>query len=277
MTILEVLQSAAAYMGKHGVESPRLNAEHLLANSLKMRRLDLYLEFDRELNDAERAPLREFVKRRIAGEPLQHLLGEWDFYGRVFAVDARALIPRPETEQLVALVLASLSGDSSLRVADVGTGSGAIAVTLAAERPSWQITACDISQDALDLCRVNAEKHGVETRVVSLCCDLLPIEGQWDAIVANLPYIPSGEIAGLSQEVRRDPVLALDGGADGLDLIRRLVLLAAERLADGGFLFLEFGKGQEEKIKEILSEAGFSDIKIVEDYQGVARISQARK
>lgn len=277
MTILEVLQSAAAYMGKHGVESPRLNAEHLLANSLKMRRLDLYLEFDRELNDAERAPLREFVKRRIAGEPLQHLLGEWDFYGRVFAVDARALIPRPETEQLVALVLASLSGDSSLRVADVGTGSGAIAVTLAAERPSWQITACDISQDALDLCRVNAEKHGVETRVVSLCCDLLPIEGQWDAIVANLPYIPSGEIAGLSPEVRRDPVLALDGGVDGLDLIRRLVLLAAEKLADGGFLFLEFGKGQEEKIKDILSEAGFSDIKIVEDYQGVARISQARK
>ncbi len=276
MTILEVLQSAAGYMKKHGVESPRLNAEHLLAHTLDKRRLDLYLEFDRVLSEEERAPLRELVKRRIAGEPLQHLLGEWDFYGRSFALDSRALIPRPETEQLVSRMLEVLPAEAALRVADVGTGSGAIALSLACERPAWAVTACDISADALALAKTNAGKLGVEGKVCWHHGDLLPEEGVWDAIAANLPYIPSEEISTLSKEVQRDPVLALDGGADGLEIIRRLITDAPKKLEKGGFLFLEFGQGQSDAIREILAVAGFGGITILEDHQGIPRIAQAQ-
>jgi len=277
MTVLEVLQSATGYLREHGVESPRLQSEHLLASVLGLKRMDLYLQFDRPVSEAERAPLRDLVRRRSRGEPLQHLLGEWDFYGRTFQVDARALIPRPETELLAELVLKTLPPEPPLHVIDVGTGSGILAITLALERAHWQLTGCDISPDALALARSNASRFPEVSPITWLEADLLPPNSQWDAVVANLPYIPSNDLAGLSREVQHDPPAALDGGSDGLDLIRGLLLLCSPSLRPGGTIFLEFGAGQETSLESLLGESGFSAIKIHSDPQGFPRVATATK
>ena len=275
MTVLEVITAATAYLGKQGVESPRLNAEHLLAHVLaKKSRIELYLDFERPLGESERAPLRELVRQRAEGRPLQHLLGTVDFLGNLFATDARALIPRPETEQLVELVLGS---GPFLRAVDVGTGSGVIALSLALKCPEAAITACDISPDALALAAENAARHGLSERVVFLESDLLAaIEGPLDLIVANLPYIPSPEIPKLSREVQHDPALALDGGADGLDLIRRLAAAAPRLLAPGGMLALEIGHAQAPAVCAVLASENYRDISARPDYQNIDRFVIAR-
>ncbi|MEI6279863.1 MAG: peptide chain release factor N(5)-glutamine methyltransferase [Verrucomicrobiae bacterium] len=275
MTVLEVLNAATDYLRKQGVESPRLNAEHLLARVLAMKnRIGLYMEFERALGEAERAPLRDLVRRRSEGVPLQHLLGTVEFLGFTFATDRRALIPRPETEQLVECVLAEGTFD---RIVDVGTGSGVIALSLALKRPESAITACEISPEALALARENAERHGLADRVIFLESDLLSaVPGPVNAVVANLPYIPTGEIASLSREVRHDPQLALDGGADGLDAIRRLAGEAAAKLATGGLLALEIGHNQAAHARDILARENFRDISPRRDYQKVERFLIAR-
>jgi release factor glutamine methyltransferase len=275
MTVLEVLTAATDYLGKQGVESSRLNAEHLLAHVLgKKNRIELYLEFERPLGEAERAPLRDLVRQRAEGRPLQHLLGTVEFLGFTFATDARALIPRPETEQLVEFVLAA--GDFE-RALDVGTGSGVIALSLALKRPLADITGCDISRDALALAEENAARHNLTGRVRFLESDLLAnITGPVQVIVANLPYIPKEEIRGLSREVRHDPALALDGGPDGLDLIRRLVAGVPAVLAPGGMLALEIGHDQARPVCELLKAQNFRDISPRRDYQNIERFIIAR-
>ena len=211
-TVLEVLDSTAKFFAGKGVESPRLNIEWLLAHVLGKKRMELYLEFDRPLSDRELDPLRDLVKRRAQGVPLQHLLGTVEFHGRTFLSDSRALIPRPETEHLVELVL-KLPLPDEARCVDVGTGSGVIALTLAAERPRVRVQAVDRSPNALKLARENAEKLTLTERVEFLQGDLLgPCEGPLDLVAANLPYVPSSDIAGLSREVQHDPMMALDGG-----------------------------------------------------------------
>ncbi len=275
MTVLEVLNAATEFLRKKEIESPRLNAEHLLAHVLgKRNRIELYLEFERPLGEDERAPLRELVRRRSEGIPLQHLLGTVDFLGNIFATDARALIPRPETEQLVELVIAKGAFD---KIADIGTGSGVIAVSLALKAPQAAVSACDISPTALDLARENAERHQTADRITFYESDLLAsLAGPFDAIVANLPYIPTGEIPSLSREVRHDPVLALDGGSDGLALIRRLAGEAEGKLSPGGLLALEIGHGQAGPVAEILSSHNFRDISRHRDYQNTERFLTAR-
>lgn len=276
MTVLEVLTAATEYLARRDVESPRLNAEYLLAHVLGHRkRITLYLEFERPLGESERAPLRDLVKRRAEGVPLQHLLGTVEFVGRVFRCDARALVPRPETEQLVERVLAMAPGDAC-RVMDVGTGSGVIALTLAAERPGWTVQAVDRSTEALALAGENAQALGLAERVVFFQGDLLEgVAGPFDIVVANLPYIPSGDLAGLSREVRHDPALALDGGADGLDLVRRLADSARAHLAVGGLLALEIGHDQAAAVAEILGGYNYRDIAAHRDYQDVERFVTA--
>jgi release factor glutamine methyltransferase len=274
MTILEVITSATGYLEKHGIEDARLNAEHLLAHVLGKKRLDLYLEFDRPLSEAERAPLRDLVRARGEGAPLQHLLGSAAFYGREFLCDARALIPRPETEQLVELVLQSKVQNPKSKILDAGTGSGVIAITLALELPDASVTATDQSPAALDLARENAAKHSA--RVTFVECDLLPDDDStFDLIVANLPYIPGADLATLPREVRRDPAAALDGGPDGLDVIRRLIAAAPARLTPGGRLFLEIGHDQAPAVEELLTTHGCTGITTHRDHAGHPRIIHA--
>lgn len=272
MTVLEVIVSATGYLDKHGIEQPRLNAEHLLAHVLERKRLDLYMEFDRPLSDQERAPLRELIKSRSQGVPLQHLMGTAAFFGRDFISDARALIPRPETEQLVEMVLAELKPMAAPAILDVGTGTGAIALTIALERSDAVVHAADLSPDALALAAENALRHELTDRVIFHQADLFPeVNLTFDYLVANLPYIASDEIANLSREVRHDPASALDGGVDGLDLIRRLVADAANRAGGPFRLALELGHDQAAAVSALLTEHNFTDIRAARDYQGVER------
>jgi release factor glutamine methyltransferase len=269
-SVQEIITATAGYFQKHGVESPRLNAEHLLAHVLGKKRIDLYMEFDRPVGEAELDPLRALMKRRAAGEPLQHLLGTVDFHGRIFVSDGRALIPRPETEHLVELILALPAKPES--ILDVGTGSGVIALTLAAELPEAKVDACDKSPEALALAAENAGKLELGPRVRFIQSDLFSaIEGHYDLIVANLPYIPAGEIAGLSREVQRDPVSALDGGTDGTAIIRTFAEQALGHLAPGGTVALEIGAGQSESLMEHLRSLGYKEVRATADYNGIAR------
>ena len=277
MTVLEVLNAATSYLQKQGVESPRLNAEHLLAHALGMaKRMDLYLAFDRPLGEKERAPLRELVKRRSDGVPLQHLLGTVEFLGYEFLCDSRGLIPRPETEELVELVLKSAPDAKSFL--DVGTGSGVIALTLALKKPQAHVVACDLSPQALGLAGENRARHGLESRVELIESDLLAsVHGAFDAIVANLPYIPAAEIPGLSREVLHDPVSALDGGNDGLRLIERLLDQLPTYLTPAGLIALEIGHDQSEKVISLLKERAFQDVLAHADHQRRNRFVTARK
>jgi len=262
-TVLEVIQSTTAYFARNGVESARLNIEHLLAHALGKKRMDLYLEFDRPLSDRELEPLRELVRRRALGEPLQHLLGTAEFFGRTFLSDKRALIPRPETEQFVELAIAE--GKAS-RVLDVGAGAGVIAITLAAEWPDAQVEAVDLFPDALALARENAARLGLQERIRFSQSDLLAgVTGEFDLIIANLPYIDTDVIPTLAREVQRDPVTALDGGPGGLDLFRRLIPDATRHLR--GRLALEIGHDQAEALRVLLTTHNYQDIRIRSDYQ----------
>jgi release factor glutamine methyltransferase len=276
MTTLEVLNAATSYLDKHGVESARLNAEHLLAHVLGMRRrIDLYLQFERPLSEGQRAPLRELVKRRADGIPLQHILGEVEFCGRVFSCDARALIPRPETELLVELILKESGAAAS--ILDVATGSGVIGLSLALSLPDVAVTLCDISPEALSLASDNALRHGIADKVTRKESDLLDsVEGIFDIIVSNPPYIPTVDIATLSREVLNDPVLALDGGADGLRIVERLVEASSLKMSPGGLLAMEIGHDQAARVVEILKVHNFRDIVVHRDYQDVERFVFSR-
>lgn len=276
MTVLEVLRSTTAYFQKRAIESPRLNAEHLIAHSLGKKRIELYLEFERPLSEAELSPLRELVRRRGQGEPLQHLLGTVEFANHTFISDKRALIPRPETEQLVEY-LCDLSWPEQPRILDVGTGSGVIALSLATRFPKAELQAVDFSQDALSLARENAERLGLSSRIQFLQGHLLdPVTGAFDLIVANLPYVASSEAAQLAPELRYDPPVALFAGPIGDELIRELISAAPPHLHPGGLLALEIGMNQEGALLDFLSAKNYHDIASKKDYAGTARFLFAR-
>lgn len=276
MTVLEVLQSTTAYFKKRAIESPRLNAEHLVAHSLGKKRIELYLDFERPLSESELVPLRELVRRRGQGEPLQHLLGTVEFADHIFVTDRRALIPRPETEQLVEY-LCDLSWPEIPRMLDVGTGSGVIALSLAARFPNADLHAVDLSADALALARENAERLGLPDRIHFWQGHLLdPIEGTFDLIVANLPYVAASEAAQLAPEVRHDPPVALYGGAAGDELIRELIAAAPPHLQPGGTLALEIGIHQQDGLSDFLAAKNYHDIRPKNDYAGTTRFLFAR-
>jgi release factor glutamine methyltransferase len=277
VTVLEVLQSTATYFAKKKVESPRLNIEHLLADVLGKKRIDLYLEFDRVLTEKELDLLREKVRRRAEGEPLQHILGRWDFFGRTFKTDARALVPRPETELLVESVLAETGSTQEGRLIDVGTGTGILAITFALEKPGLTIYATDISESALSLARENAERLGVLNRIQFIQSELVDaVPGPIDLIVANLPYIPTAQLPDLASEVRFDPVLGLDGGPDGLTPIRKLIESTRGKLSSNSLIALEVGYGQAGAVRDILAHSNYRDISLKKDYLGIERILIAR-
>jgi len=276
MTVLGVLQSTTAYFKKRGIENPRLNAEHLLAHTLARTRMELYLEFERILSEAELVPLRDLVRRRGEGEPLQHLLGTVEFCGQTFLCDRRAMVPRPETEELVEFLKSEIRNPKS-EIVDVGTGSGVIALSLAAEFPEAKILAVDVSEEALALAEENAARLNLSDKVRFLKSHLLEkVDGAFDLIVANLPYISTQDRHTLSREVLRDPEVALFAGAQGDELMRELIAQAPARLRPGGLLALEIGLGQSQGLLSSLAEKKYRDIYSKNDYSGVIRFLFAR-
>jgi release factor glutamine methyltransferase len=275
-SLLEVLQSTTAYFTKHQIENPRLNAEHLLAHALGRTRMELYLEFERPLNDAELVPLRDLVKRRGQGEPLQHLLGTVEFCGQTFLSDKRAMVPRPETEELVEFLISETGNRKPEKILDVGTGSGVIALSLAKEFPGAEVYAVDISEDALALARQNAARLGLE-RVHFQKGDLLEsLSERFGLIVANLPYISMQDRHLLAREVLHDPEVALFGGPGGDELLRKLIEKAPSHLQPGGLLALEIGIDQGEGLCDFLRQKNYHDIELKRDYSGVTRFLLAR-
>src|SRR4030095_3394617 len=271
MTLLEVLQSTTAYFTKHKIENPRLNAEHLIAHVLKMSRIELYLEFETKLNEQELARLRDLVKRRAQGEPLQHLLGTVEFCGQTFLCDKRALVPRPETEELVELLKSEIR-NPKFEILDVGTGSGVIALSLAKEFPEAKVFAGDISDDALGAAKENAARLGLSERVEFRKGDLLEnFSERFDLIVANLPYVSMQDRQSLAREVLHDPEVALFAGEKGDELARKLIEQAPARLNPGGLLALEIGINQAEGLTEFLRQKNYHDIRAKKDYSGTPR------
>jgi release factor glutamine methyltransferase len=271
-TVLEVLKGTAEYFSKHGVESARLNAELLLAQVLGKKRLDLYMEFDRPLGETELAPMREKIRKRAQGYPLQYLLGSTEFFGREFKVDERALIPRPETERFLELLFKDKPALEKERLLDVGTGTGIIALTLAAELPEAEVHALDLSVDALALAAENATSLGLGERVAFFQSDLLEnARGLYGAIIANLPYVPLDDEPTLQRELQHEPRAALFSGPDGTDAILRLITQAKAHLKPGGLLALEIGLGQTEKLVAHFHQAGYHPVRIETDYNGLNR------
>jgi release factor glutamine methyltransferase len=272
MTVLELLENTTRYFAKHEVPSPRLTIELMLAEIMQKTRMQLYLEFDQPVSEPVLDRLRPLVKRRAEGEPLEYLLGGTTFAGHRVAVTPDVLIPRPETEILLeeAIVLIEPEG---LPVLDVGTGSGILALALAKKFSQLEIIATDISPAALALAQSNVERNVNGTgKIRFLESDLMEnpsLPERFQMIVANLPYIPTGQIDGLMREVRHEPRLALDGGADGLDLIRRLVVQSAGRTR---WLALELGDGQAEEAKTLCLRAGYALIRILPDFTERERI-----
>jgi release factor glutamine methyltransferase len=283
VTVLEAIQKSAGFLGQKNVESPRLQAELLLAHLLKIPRLKLYLNFERALTTSETDALRELIKRRSRREPLQHLVGSTSFCGYEIAVNRHALVPRPETELLAELgwqFLSALHSQSSAAL-DFGTGTGCIAIALASECPDAKIVATDLSTYALALAKENAARNQVAERIEFLPGDgftALPARTPFDLIISNPPYIPSAEIATLPPEVRDfDPHAALDGGADGLDFYRKISTEAERFLKPDGKIMVEFGDGQADAIKRIFEGEKWIVEAVKDDYSQRARILIARQ
>jgi release factor glutamine methyltransferase len=311
-TVKDVLLWTTSRFEERGLATPRLDAEILTAHALGMPRVQLYVQFDRPLLPDELAAIRESVKRRQAGQSVAYVVGKKEFWGLELAVDARVLVPRPDTETLVSEALErigraprarpSRAADApdaveapdadgaapdvevrpgppvrvAPRVADIGTGSGAIAIALAKERPDAIVFAVDLSPDALAVASANAERHGAAVSFLEgdLEAPLVP-HAPFDLIVANLPYVATGDLAGLAPEVRAEPARALDGGRDGLDLVRRLVAAAPALLSPGGALALEIGAGQAAETARLCAAAGLADVRVVRDLGEIERVVSA--
>jgi release factor glutamine methyltransferase len=283
VTVLDVIQRSSEFLGRRGVDSPRLQAELLLAHVLGLPRMRLYLDFERVVPPPQLEAVRELVRRRGEREPLQHLTGSTSFCGWEIAVNRDVLIPRPETELLAEQAVAFLRPRADPpAVLDLGTGSGCLAIAIAGQCPAATVEAVDLSAPALATARANAARHGLDGRIRFHLGDAfaaLPGAAKaFDLIVSNPPYIPAGELAGLQPEVRdHDPRLALDGGPDGLALYRRLAVEAPARLRPGGRLMVEFGDGQEAALVPLLAGAGWTVESVLPDDSGRARILIARR
>jgi len=281
-TTLRVLEWTTERFARAGFDSARLEAQVLIAHALHSTRIGLYTMFDRPLSAEELAGIRELIRRRLDGEPTAYLVGEQEFWSLPFRVDRRVLIPRRDTETLVEVVLAEI-GDRAraLRIVDLATGSGALAVALARELPAAQVVATDLSTDALAVAADNAARNQVAERVELRHGDLLAALGageRFDVMVSNPPYVRSADIALLAAEVHREPLAALDGGVDGLDLLRRLVGGAAGHLADHGLLAVEHGHDQAAAVAGLFAASGeLETARLRADLAGRPRVSYARR
>ncbi len=276
LTVLESLKLSAEYLEKKDIESPRINAELLLAHVLKCKRLDLYLSFERPLSDDEKNNYRELLKRRGLYEPLQYIIGSVEFYGLNLKVNKSVLIPRPETELLVEEVINSFNKNAELNILDIGTGSGNIVIAIAKNLSMSHVTGVDISDDALFVAEENAELNGVSENTNFLKRDILKdfqFDKKYDVVVSNPPYISVTDFKNLQPELRlHEPKVSLTDDSDGYSFYKKISSSARNYLKPGGKMFFEIGMGQSEKIKKLLEENGFEDIVIVKDYSKIDRI-----
>ena len=282
-TIMKILNWTKQYFEAKGVENPRLDAEVLLCAVLKCQRITLYVDFERPLSEEELATYREYVRRRGNFEPLAYILGERAFMRNTFKVNKATLVPRPETELLVeslVRIAPLLKREGDVKILDIGTGSGAIIVSLLDYLPNAKGVGVDISVDALIVAKENSEKIGVTGRIGFVRSDVfskLPLEKKFDIIVSNPPYIPAGDIAGLDKDVQQEPRGALDGGADGLDFYRRITAEAMGHMAEEGVLAFEIGIGQAAAVQQLCLDAGFVKTAVRKDYAGIERMVFAVK
>ena len=282
-TILNLLKWATGYFTSHGIDSPRATAEILLAHLLNLKRIDLYLRFDQPLLKSELSEFKFLIKRRVNREPVAYITGKKEFWSLELTVNPNVLIPRPDTETLVETALnclqpADTSPDSAGWVLELGTGSGAIVLALATERPSYRYIATDIALKALDIARANARRHHLDSAVQFIAGNWLdpfsPAKPIFDMIVSNPPYIPSGDIPGLQPEVNRfEPILALDGQSDGLDAIRKILFSAHPLLKPQGVLLLEMGFDQKSTVTTLIQNCGhYPHFHFKKDYAGHDRV-----
>lgn len=275
-TVLDALQKGTGYLEKHGVDSPRLTMQLLLAHLLQCGRMQLYVDFDRSLDEAQLTKLRDWMRARAQGSPVQHILGKVEFFGREFLCDERALIPRPETEQLVDL-LVKMEWPAGVKILDMGCGSGVIGLSLAAalRHLKPEVVLVERSPEALALAHDNAAKLGTELEGAKIAWvegDLFDgVEGRFQLLAANLPYISTPDMQELSREVKRDPVLALHGGEQGTEIVERFLRAAPGFLEAGGLAALEIGHGQSGILRERASEAGWSRVELRRDLEGQER------
>lgn len=276
-TVSRVLDWTVKHLQQHGSSSPRLDAEILLAHARGCPRIKLYTDFDQPMTEAQRGVMRDLVKRRVQKEPVAYLIGRREFYSLNFHVTRDVLIPRPDTEVLVMELIERARNHAAPRILDLGTGSGCVPITAAVHLPAADITTVDLSPAALEVAQQNAAQHQVEGRIHFLQGDLfVPVSAgaKFDFIVSNPPYIPTGELAGLEDDVRKhEPQLALDGGPDGLDLIRRLIADLPRFLAEKGTFLVEIDPPQFSAVQNLLSETGqFEKISSAKDLAGEQRV-----
>jgi release factor glutamine methyltransferase len=281
-TIKGVLEWTADYFKTKGIATGRLDAEVLLAHCLCVDRLHLYLNMDRPLAPDERTRFRGLIRRRAAREPVALITGQKEFWSLRLRTVPGILIPRPDTEILVEAILDEIRENPSPTVMEIGTGSGAVAISIAREKPSALVLATDVDPLAASMASVNAQSAGATREVSFVVCDLFGAIQQtptFDVVCSNPPYIPHDAIAGLEPEITRfEPIRALDGGPDGLDIIREIVRQASAYLKPGGTLFLEIGDSQEEAVREIFSSlGGFRDIRSIRDLSGTPRVVKGRR
>ena len=279
-TVLELLRWTTDYFSRSGIDTARLDAEVLLAHALESDRLRLYVDYEKPVLEEERNRFRALVQRRAAERvPVSLLLGEREFWSLPFRVTGDVLTPRPETETLVEAALSKVAdSESAVRILDLGTGSGAIALSLASELPHAEITATDLSEPALQIAAENADHLHLRERIRFLAGDLFePVASErFDVVVSNPPYVARNDAASLPPELSHEPDMALFAGADGLDVIRRLVAAAGDHLSPGGWLLFELSPEQVETAEDELAKAGFTEIERRFDLARLARVVGAR-
>ena len=280
-TIKKLIDWTTQYFKNHAIEDPRLDVELLLSHVLKKQRIFLYTDFEQIVNPEELAQFKSYIQKRVKGISTAAIIGEKDFMGLTFHVNENVLIPRPDTETWLEKVIQYHRGDPDIEVADLGTGSGAILLSFLYYCKEAKGVGVDISPKALEVAKENGEQLKLSDRATWLdgdYIDALPAETLYDGILTNPPYIPSADIPGLAQEVRSEPLLALDGGDDGLIFYLRLAEKAADHLKPGGFLAMEFGIHQWEPILDLFKATGqFEDFEVIKDYGGIERAIYCKK
>lgn len=280
MTVREILSQAVLQFKKNEIDTPRLDAEVLLAFVLNCRRLELYTNAEKILTDEQISRFKKLIERRTGKIPVAHLIGTKEFFGLNFVVTPEVLIPRPDTEILTQCAMEFLqTWNGEKTFADLGTGSGAICISILKFCKTARAAAVDISEKSLEVARFNAQKFNVDDRVNFFCGNLFePLEGKkFAAIISNPPYIPTADLKNLQDEVKKEPMRALDGGADGLNFYRKIISKSPKFLLDGGLLAVEVGINQAAAVKKIFVENNFCDVEILKDLAGLERVICARQ